>query len=102
MPTVGSKSLNGIQGSTFEVRLEYNKDYVILHLPRIDKFTVDTYKEMVLLLEDWYNFFRTVGYDCIYAAVDPYNSKIIRLLSKLGFKGVGSNMGMSIFKYTGD
>lgn len=102
MQTIGSKSLNGIQGSTFSIRLEYNKDYVVVHLPYVEKFTLGTYKEMQILLEDWLEFFKSVGYDGIYAAAETHNEKIIRLINRLGFKFVGNGSGVKVYKFTGE
>lgn len=102
MQTVGSKSLNGIRSDNFSIRLEYNKDYVVVHLPHVDKFTTATFKEMSYLLEDWCEFFQSVGYEGIYAAADIGNTKIIRLATRLGFRFVGNGLGVKVFKYIGD
>ena len=102
MPTNASKRLKGIRGSTFEVDLEYNKTYIILHLPTVDKFTKSTLFEMQYLLDDWWNFFKTVGYTEIYAAVEPANRTINRLLRRIHFKQIGSSNGMNIWSYRGD
>lgn len=102
MRTNASKRLKGIKGSTFSVDLEYSQDYVIIHLPEIDKFDKGVYFEMLYLLDDWWEFFQTVGYNNIYAAVDPNNRKINRLLRKLEFKAIGTADNMRIWSYTGE
>lgn len=102
MRTNASKRLKGIRASCFSVDLEYSQDYIIIHLPEIDKFDKGVYFEMLYLLEDWWAFFQTAGYNKIYAAVDPNNRKINRLLRKLNFKAVGTADGMRVWSYTGD
>lgn len=85
-----SKSLNGIKGSCFEVRLEYNSDFIILHLPTIDKLTKEIFVEMKYMLEDWWKFFQTVGYTGVFAAIDPNNVKMSKLLTMLNFEYAGT------------
>lgn len=102
MSTNASKRIDGIRGSNFSVRLEYSKEYIVLHLPTIDKFTKSTFFEMQYMLDDWWNFFRTVGYSSIHVAVDPANAKINRLLRKLNFRMIGKADGLNIWSYTGD
>jgi hypothetical protein len=100
--TNASKRLKSVKGSTFEVDLEYSKDYLILHLPYIDKFTKSVYFEMLCMLDDWWDFFRTVGYKEIHAAVDSNNTRINKLLRKLNFRLIGSSKNMNIWSYRGD
>lgn len=102
MSTNASNRLKGIKGSTFSVDLEYNKNYIIIHLPAIDKFTKATLFEMQYLLDDWWSFFKTVGYTEIHAAVDPNNRSINRLLRHIQFRQIGSSNGMNIWSYRGD
>lgn len=98
MQTPASKSLVLFEGE-YSVRLEYSKDYAIIHLPYINKFTKEIYQDMMFKLEDWSEFLATAGYNGIYAAVDPANKKIIRLLNKLGFMFQGASQGMFVFRY---
>ena len=101
MSTNASKRLKGFRGSTFSVDIEYNKEYVILHLPTVDKFTKSTFFEMQTLLTDWWEFFSTLGYVEIHAAVGCSNKKINRLLRKLNFRLLGSSNNMNIWSYKG-
>lgn len=97
-PTVASKSLMGIRGSNFDVRLEYNEDFIIIHLPSIEKMTKSVFMEMVVLLNDWWDFFRTVGYSAVFAAVEP-EDKINKLVHMLNFKYIGQNQGYLIYQF---
>lgn len=96
--TLVSKSLMGIRGSNFDIRLEYNEDFVIVHLPKIEKMTKGVFMEMVVLLRDWWDFFKTAGYSAVFAAVDP-EDKINKLVYMLGFKYVGENQGYLIYQF---
>jgi RimJ/RimL family protein N-acetyltransferase len=100
--TNASKRLKGVKGSTFSVDIEYSKEYVILHLPTVDKFTKNTFFEMQFLLDDWWEFFKTVGYTKIHAAVDFNNVKVNKLLRKLNFRVIGRAENLNIWSYTGD
>jgi len=93
-----SKSLNGIRGSCFDVRLEYNKEYVIIHLPIVEKMNKGTLIEMTQLLEDWAVFFKTAGYKGLYAVVPP-QSKIEKLASMMKFVYLGEYEKNSIMVY---
>ena len=102
MSTNASKRLKGIRGSTFSVDVEYSKDYIILHLPTVDKFTKSTLFEMQELLDDLWDFFKTMGYTELHTAVDPNNRSINRLLRHIQFRQIGSSNGMNIWSYRGD
>ena len=102
MQTNASKRLKGIyHGSTFVVDVEYSKDYVILHLPVVTKFTKGVYFELLDMMDELWDFFSTIGYDKIYAAVDQNDRKINRLVRKLGFKATGSAHNLVVWSYTG-
>ena len=94
-----SKSLNVVETKDYSIRLEYNEDYVILHLPSIDKMSKEVFIDMKYRLEDWYDFFTTAGYAGIFAAVDPENQKIQKLLKMLGFKLKGFADNMLVYFY---
>jgi hypothetical protein len=88
----------GIKGSCFDIRLEYNEDFIIIHLPSIDKMTKGVFMEMVTLLRDWWEFFKTVGYKAVFAAAEP-EDKINKLIHMLGFQYVGDNEGYLIYQF---
>lgn len=93
-----SKSLTFIETKNYTIRLEYNSDYVIAHLPQAN-MTKETFIDMKLRLQDWYKFFRTAGYEGVYAAVEPENTKIARLLTMLDFKKKGHADNMDVYFY---
>jgi len=94
-----SKSLVAIETKDYTIRLEYNEEYVILHLPYVDKMTKGVFLDMKFRLDDWYDFFMTAGYKGIFAAADPNDKKIGKLLKMLKFnkKGHADNMDVYYF-----
>jgi len=97
-PTVASKSLMGIRGSNFNIRLEYNEDFVIVHVPRMEKMSKSVFKELNILLTDWWDFFKTAGYEALFAAIEP-EDKMNKLAHMLGFQYVGENEGYLIYQF---
>ena len=96
---ISSKSITLFETKDYSVRLEYNKNYVIIHLPHIYKMTKEVFQDMQFRLDDWYTFFATMGHTSIWAAIAPDNKKMERLLSMLEFKFIGTADGMSVFEY---
>lgn len=94
-----SKTFTAIETPDYSIRLEYNKDYIILHLPRVDRMTKNVFLDMQYRLEDWNEFFQTIGYSGMFVAVDPLNIKIQKLLVKLGFTYKGSADNMNVYFY---
>lgn len=80
-------------------RIEYNEEYVILHLRDIDKFSKEVFVSMKNQLEDWSAFIKAMGHEYIWAAVPKDNLKIQRLLSGLSFKYFAENDGLNVYKY---
>jgi hypothetical protein len=93
-----SKSLEGIRGSCFSIRLEYNEEFIIVHLPTIDKMTKEVFLEMKTLLDNWWMFWKTVGYKAVFAAVEP-ESKMNKLLRMLDFKYVGKDKEYFVYQF---
>lgn len=91
-----STRLKGIRGSNFEVDLEYNDQLIFIHLPQLEKFTRGTLIEWKYLLEDWYPFFKTMGYQTLFAAVDP-ESRISKVLVLLNFELLAIENGLAIY-----
>lgn len=83
----------------YTIRFEYDRNYVILHLLDIEKFTKETFLDMVGQLETWSRFLRAMGRTTLWAAVAEDNTKIKRLLGGLRFKFAGRSDGMTVYKY---
>jgi hypothetical protein len=93
-----SNSFTFIETKNYTIRLEYNEDYVIAHLPQA-KITKETVIDMKSRLGSWYNFFKTAGYKGIYAAAEPDKIAIAKLLFLLNFKFQGHSDGMDVYFY---
>lgn len=98
----GSKSFLLPISGDYEVRVEYNVDFVTLHLPIVNKMTADVYKDMVCRLEDFWEFCKTVGYKAVFAVIEPNNQKVERLVLLLGFRFLNYGEGNKVFMYTGE
>lgn len=61
--------------------------------------TKEVFVEMQYMLEDWWAFISTMGYKAIFAAVDPNDQRINKLLTMLKFEYVGSSEGMSVYQF---
>lgn len=96
--TQGSKNLL-IQRDGYVIRLEYNEDYVIVHMRDIDKFTKEIFQDMLIQLEDWSDFLRTMGHTHLWAAVPRDNTKIKRLLGGLKFQFVSHKDDLTVYRY---
>lgn len=97
-----STDLFGLRGENFRLRLEYDEEFMIIHLVEIDKFSKETFLEMKEMLEEWNRFMKTVGYEGTHAGVPVDNIPMIRILSALGFTHIGTNDGLYIFFFEGD
>ena len=96
------KRLNGIRGENFEIHLEYGGGLVAIHLPVVDKFDRSTFIEMKFMLEDWDEFFKASGYSETHIAFEPDNTKLARLVVRLGFEYLEYHEGLSIYRYIGE
>ncbi len=94
-----SKSFTFIETKDYTIRLEYDERYVIVHLPYVEKMDKGVFLDMKYRLEDWHQFMTTAGYAGIFAAVDPNDEKIKKLLDMLGFKLKGFADNMCVYFY---
>lgn len=96
-----SNSIVLFENENYGVRLEYNENFAIVHLPYSNKMTKEVFMDMRVKLEEWSTFLNTIGYNNIWAAVDPKNTKIVKLIRMLGFTFRGHSDGMSVYTYGG-
>jgi hypothetical protein len=94
----GSKDLI-VQADGYVIRIEYNEDFVIVHLRYIEQFTKEVFQDMLIQLEDWSSFLKAMGHTHIWAAVPSDNKKIKRLLGGLNFKHVANQDELSVYRY---
>ena len=94
---IKSSRITLVSKEKYKVDLEYNKEFAILHLPIVSKFTRDVYLDMTMVMEDIEEFLMTVGYPNIWVAVDPANTTIAKLAKKFKFEYRGSADGMDVY-----
>lgn len=99
---IHSTRLKGVRGKNFEADIEYNKNHVAIHLPKIETFNKETFLEMREMLKNWNDFFKTVGYEETYAAFFITDEKMKKLVTMLEFEYVRENIGFSIYRYIGE
>lgn len=81
----------------YKVDLEYNEEFAILHLPKVTRFSKGTIADMREQFCGVYDFFKQLGYDGIWAAIEPDNKRTINLAKMFGFEYKGSSDGFSVF-----
>lgn len=98
---IGSDSIILFENPEYGVRLEYNADFAIVHLPYTNKMTKEVFLDMQIKLEEWSKFLKTAGYTALWASIDPNNQKMVKLVSMLNFKYVGTAEGQDVYSYGG-
>ena len=94
---VTSERITLVDKDNYRVDLEYNEDFAILHLPRVDKLTKGTYLDMKNQFNSILSFALHVGYDRIICAVQTGDELTTRFLSKFGFNYQGSADGYDVY-----
>lgn len=97
MQQVDSKRLRIIETDNASADLEYNENFVIVHLPRVDKFKKSDLGRFKEYLEGLNTFVTTVGYKELYAATD--HAPTMKLAVKLGFEYIGEQDNLKVYKY---
>lgn len=97
MQQVDSKRLRIIELDEASADLEYNKQFVIVHLPRVDKFNKGSLKLFKRYLDDLHDFVTTLGYSDLHAATD--HAPTLKLAEKLGFEFLGEHNNLKVFRY---
>lgn len=102
MQKLVSKDFFWIRGDHFKGRIEYNEEFVIIHLPDLESLTKESLKELRDCLQDTWDLFTTAGYPAVLAAVPLENKVINKLAEKLKFKLVAVSDGYNIYKFEGE
>ena len=110
---VASKNFAIYEGHDYEVRLEYSREYMIVHLPEVFKFNKTTLISMLMKLDEINDFFRPeralvlndfsvgLGYPALHCAAPEDDPKINKLAIRCGFTKMGEDAGFIVYKYTG-
>ena len=86
-----------IDKEQYEVDLEYNEEFFILHLPRVDKLTKGVYEELKKTSDEILKFAYVAGYDAIYLGIPEEKTSTKKLAERLGFSRMGSAQGMDVY-----
>jgi hypothetical protein len=95
---ITSKRLTLVNKDNYVVDLEYNEDFVILHLPLVTKMTKDTYLDMRDSFEKFVDFVATIGHDYIWVAISPEDNLTAKLITKLGFNYEIDSEGLAVYR----
>ncbi len=91
-------NLHGIKGTNFDIYLQYNEEYMVVHLPKVEKMDKRAFVEMRSLLENWIVFFNAVGYPSLFAVIES-GTPTERLALMLGFTFAGPFEDQNVYKY---
>lgn len=97
--TLRSKRFNIVNQEHYEVDLEYNEQYAILHLPRVSKFNKTVYIDMADRLEQFAEFVKSSGYFGLWAAIRPEDTTLAKFIKKLGFRHLGNSGMLAIYEW---
>ena len=97
---VSSERFIVVQKDGYEVELEYNKDFAILHLPYVDKMSKSTYMDMKTSLAGFMNFIKVVGYSSLWAAIKPEDELMTKFVGKMGFEYRGQADNLAVYERT--
>lgn len=98
---VASKNFAIYEGHDYEVRLEYNREYMIVHLPEVFKFNKTTLISMLMKLDEINDFSVGLGYPALHCAAPRGDIKINKLARRCGFTQTGEDAAYLIYQYTG-
>lgn len=96
-----SKRLSILKTPDYIVELEYNESFVILHLPKVVKFTKSVYTEMMESFEEIKEFLRTIGFTELWCAVAPEDPRINKLAQRMGFEFIANADCLNVYLIRG-
>lgn len=98
---VVSKNFTIYECEDYEVRLEYNREILAVHLPVVYKFNKSVWVSMQMKLEEIYDFSVGLGYPDLHCAAPVDDQKTNKLAQKLGFEYLADHSGLSVYRYKG-
>jgi hypothetical protein len=96
-----SKNFAIYEGHDYEVRLEYSREYMIVHLPEVFKFNKTTLISMLIKIDEINDFSVGLGYPALHCAAPKGDLKINKLARRCGFTQIGEDAAYLIYQYTG-
>ena len=99
--TIKSKRFAFVVKDNYEVDLEYNEDFAIIHLPFIKKLTKEVYLDMRNQMDKIVEFLNNVGYEHVWVAYRPEDTLIAKLADRMGFVYKGTADSLAVYLYEG-
>ena len=93
-----SKRLTILDYEDYQIDLEYNKMYVVVHIPRL-KLTKTVYSELSYKVFELWEFVKEVEYQGLWTAVPKDNKTLGKLANRLGFEYLGEADGFLIYEF---
>lgn len=100
MVDIKSKRFTLLKRDDYQVDLEYNETFAIIHLPLVTTFNKSTFLDMVENIDKIEGFLLDQGYKSIWVAIDPKDTFIKKLAVKLKFDFRGSTEGLDVYERT--
>lgn len=89
----------------FDLRLEYNDQFSLVHLPRIEKVTKGVLLDILFNLQDISKMVKVMGkQQGLYAAIGANDRKMKKLVTMLNFEMLGhdDNLDLDVYIFKGD
>ena len=101
--TPASKRITLIEKEGYVVDLEYGRangmNFAILHLPVVKRFTKSLYQDMLVKVQEIWEFLSDIHYSELFIAIDPKDKTMGRFVDRLGFIYLGEADGMAVLQY---
>lgn len=96
-----SKRITLVETEDYIVDLEYNKEFFILHLPFVKKFTKTVYQDMKDKTEELTTMAIDMGYEGVFLAVEETDTTINKFVDRLGFVLLGkdNSTGWNVYQH---
>jgi len=98
---LGSKNFTIYEGQDYKVRLEYSREYVIVHLPQVSKFNKTVLVSMLIKISEIADFAFGLGYPALHCAAPMHDKKINKLAKRVGFVLLDYHGDLAVYKFNG-
>lgn len=101
--TNASKRIALVEKPDYRIDLEYGsvdgKDYAILHLPVVNRFTKSVYLDIKIVVENIWEFLSDIHYKDMFCAILKENEVTKKFASRIGFVYLGDDAEYSVYQY---
>jgi hypothetical protein len=82
-----------VQKPEYTISLEYNEEYIALHLPHVEKFTKTAYLDFLSTVDELKEFSETFGKTQLFVGIPTGDVKMGKFATKAGFEFLGEGEG---------